>query len=222
MDTSDLIRSLATNAPAVKRLRPPLVRALGWLLLAAVIMGLMTVSHGVRPQFAERMQDTVFAINMIASLLTGVLATIATFFASLPDRSRGWLLLPVPPLVVWLSTIGYQCFAGWVPVPPGAITVEAASGCLATLILTSLPLSLLMLAMLRYAAALRPTSIILMGSLAVSAITSTALSMFHPLDATAMILGWNLGTAVLFLAGAALLSRNMSKAGAGKEDRTSR
>lgn len=218
MDTSDLIRSLATNAPPVKRLRPPLVRAFGWLLLAAAIMGLMTVSHGVRPQFAERMQDAVFAINMISSLMTGVLATIATFFVSLPDRSRWWLLLPAPPLVVWLSTIGYQCFAGWVPVPPGAITVEAASGCLATLVLTSLPLSLLMLAMLRYAAALRPTSVILMGSLAVSAITATALSMFHPLDATAMVLGWNLGTAVLFLAGAAIFSRKVSNTASAKRD----
>ncbi|MGO4285850.1 NrsF family protein [Bosea sp. TAB14] len=218
MDTAGLIRSLATNVPPVRRLRPPLVRAAGWLLLAAAIMGLMTVSHGVRPQFAERMQDAVFAINMVSSLLTGIFATIATFFVSLPDRSRRWLLLPVPALVVWLSTIGYQCFAGWVPVPPGAITVEAASGCLATLVLTSLPLSLLMLTMLRYAAALRPTSVILMGSLAVSAITSTALSMFHPLDATAMILGWNLGTAVLFLAGAALFSRRMSHATSEQRD----
>ncbi|MFT0860418.1 NrsF family protein [Ancylobacter sp. G4_0304] len=218
MDTADLIRSLATNALPVRRLRPPLVRAVGWLLLAGTIMGLMTISHGVRPQFAERMQDAVFAINMISSLITGALATIATFFASLPDRSRRWLLLPVPALVVWLSTIGYQCFAGWVPVPPGAITVEAASGCLATLILTSLPLSLLMLAMLRYTAALRPISVILMGSLAVSAITATALSMFHPLDATAMILGWNLGTAVLFLAGAAVFSRTISsRTGAQRE-----
>jgi len=213
MDTADLIRSLATNAPPVKRLRPPLVRAVGWLLLAGTIMGLMTVGHGVRPQFAERMQDAVFAINMISSLMTGILATIATFFASLPDRSRWWLFLPAPALVVWLSTIGYQCFAGWVPVPPGAITVEAASSCLATLVLTSLPLSLLMLGMLRYAAALRPTSVILMGSLAVSAITATSLSMFHPLDATAMILGWNLGTAVLFLVGAAIFSRRVSHAG---------
>ncbi|ASS58055.1 DUF1109 domain-containing protein [Rhizobium leguminosarum bv. viciae] len=218
MDTSDLIRSLATNAPPVRRLRPPLIRAVGWLLLAAAIMGLMTVSHGVRPQFAERMQDAVFAINMISSLMTGVLATIATFFVSLPDRSRWWLLLPTPPLAVWLSTIGYQCFAGWVPVPPGAITVEAASSCLATLVLTSLPLSLLMLAMLRYTAALRPTSVILMGSLAVSAITATALSMFHPLDATAMVLGWNLGTAVLFLAGAAIFSRKVSNTARGKRD----
>lgn len=210
MDTSDLIQSLAANAGPVTRLRSPLMRATGWLLLAAALMALLTVSHGLRPQFAERMQDARFAINMLSALLTGVLATIATFFVSLPDRSRWWLLLPAPPLVIWLSTIGYQCFDGWVPIPPGAVTVEAASSCLATLVLTSLPLSLVMLVMLRYAAALRPTSVILMGSLAVSAITSSALSMFHPLDATAMVLGWNLGTAVLFLGAAALFSRRLS------------
>ncbi len=91
------------------------------------------------------------------------------------------------------------------------VTVEAASSCVATLVLTSLPLSLTMLVMLRYAAVLRPISIVLMGSLAVSAITATALSMFHPLDANVMILGWNLGTAVLFLGLATLFGRRLSR-----------
>jgi RNA polymerase sigma factor (sigma-70 family) len=199
------------------RLRPPLLRAGLWLLLAAVIIGLLTVSHGLSPRFAERMQDVTFVTGMFASLLTGVLAAIATFMLSLPDRSRLWLLLPSPPLIVWLSNIGYQCFAGWVSLPPGAVTVEAASSCVATLVLTSLPLSLVMLAMLRYAALLRPISVILMGSLAVSALTSVALSMFHPLDATVMVLGWNLGTAVLFTGLAALFGRRIS----GRNDRRS-
>jgi len=211
IDTSELIHSLAVNAGPVKRLRPPLVRALGWLFCATILMIVLTVGHGLRPQFAERMQDGVFAINMMSSLMTGVLATIATFFVSLPDRSRWWLLLPAPALLPWLATIGYQCFAGWVPVPPGAVTVGAAAGCFATLALTSLPLSILTLGMLRYTAALRPTSVILMASLAISAITATALSMFHPLDATAMILGWNLGTALLFLGVAGLISRRLAR-----------
>ncbi len=213
MDTADLIHSLATNVAPVRRLRPPLVRAGLWLLLAAVIMGLMTLSHGLRPQFAERMQDATFATGMLASLLTGVLATVAAFMLSLPDRSRLWLLLPAPPLVVWLANIGYQCFAGWVSLPPGAVTVQAASSCLATLVLTSLPLSLAMLVMLRHAALVRPVPVIMVGSVAVSAITSTALSMFHPLDATVMVLGWNLGTAALFTGLAALFGRRFQGLG---------
>ncbi len=149
--------------------------------------------------------------RVIASLLTGICAAIAAFVVSLPDRSRLWALLPLPPLFVWLANIGYQCFGGWVSLPPGAVTVEAASSCFATLVLTSLPLSLVMLIMLRYAVFLRPLSVILLGSLAVSAIASTALSMFHPLDATVMVLGWNLGTAVLFTGIGWLFGRMMSK-----------
>ncbi|CAM5772313.1 hypothetical protein LMIY3S_03802 [Labrys miyagiensis] len=211
METTDLIHSLAENVTPVKRLRPPLLRAGLWLLLAAIIMGGLTAIHGLRPQFAERMQELSFTTGMVSSLLTGILASVAAFMLSLPDRSRLWLLLPAPPLAVWLANIGYQCFAGWTSLPPGSVTVEAASSCLTTLVVTSLPLSLVMLIMLRYAALLRPVSVILVGSLAVSAITSTALSMFHPLDATVMVLGWNLGTAVLFTGLAALLGRRVSR-----------
>jgi hypothetical protein len=207
MDTADLIRALAANARPVRRLRPPLLRAALWLMLAAAILGLLTVSHGLRPGLAERMADPAFATSLIASALTGVLAAISAFMLSLPDRSRAWILLPAPALAAWLANIGYQCFAGWVSLPPGAVTVEAASSCVATLVLTSLPLSLVLLAMLRHAAPLRPFLVVLTGSLAVSAVTSTALSLFHPLDATVMVLGWNLGTAVLFTGLAAQFGR---------------
>jgi hypothetical protein len=211
MDTANLIHALAADARPVRRLLPPLVRAGLWLLLAAAILGLLTVSHGLRPQLAERMADPAFATSLIASALTGVLAAISAFMLSLPDRSRAWFWLPAPALAVWLANIGYQCFAGWVSLPPGAVTVAAASSCVGTLVLTSLPLSLVLFAMLRYALPLQPFSTIFAGSLAVSAVTSTALSLFHPLDATVMVLGWNLGTAVLFTGLAALFARRVGR-----------
>ena len=213
METSDLIRSLADNVTPVRRLRPPLLRAALWLALAFALMGILTMIHGLRPQFAERMTDPVFLTGMLSSLATGILAAIATFMMSLPDKSRLWMLLPLPTLVIWMANIGYQCFAGWVALPPAAVTVEAATSCLLTLIVTSIPLSLLMLIMLRYVAFLRPVSVALIGSLAVSGITSSALSMFHPLDATVMVLGWNLGTAVLFVVIAAIIGRNAARRG---------
>lgn len=63
-----------------------------------------------------------------------------------------------------------------------------------------------MLAMLRFAAPLRPTSAILLGSLAVAGITATALTLFHPLDATVMILAFNLGVGFLMVAFGGALS----------------
>lgn len=74
-----------------------------------------------------------------------------------------------------------------------------AARCFATLIVTSLPLSLGLFVMLRHAAWLRPTAVTLTGGLAVAAMTATALSLFHDLDATIMVLIWNLGIAAMIV-----------------------
>src|SRR5437870_5265830 len=197
--TPELIDSLAANVTPVRRLRPPLLRAAFWLALAALVLVLLAISHGVRPDLAQRLQQPVFAVGLVASLLTGVLAAVAAFVISLPDRSRRWLFLPAPALVAWVSTIGYGCLSDWVSIAPDGVRLGEAARCFATLVLTSLPLSLALLVMLRHAAPLRPTAVTLTGGLAVAAITATALTLFHDLDATVMILMWNLGTAAMFV-----------------------
>ena len=207
--TPDLIASLAANATPVRRLRPPVMRAASWLLLAAVVLTLLAINQGIRPDLAQRLREPTFATGLAAPLLTGVLAAAAAFLVSLPDRSRLWLLLPVPALVLWLSNIGYQCLVQWIDIGPDGVSLGEAARCFATLVLTSLPLSLAMLVMLRYAAPLRPTAVTLTGSLAVAAITATALSLFHTVDATLMILMWDLGTAALFVALAGVFGRRM-------------
>ncbi|MGE0733600.1 MAG: NrsF family protein [Alphaproteobacteria bacterium] len=209
MKTSDLIELLVANVASVKRLRPPLVRAILWLLFAAFVLFLIGISHGVRLDFAERIQQPMFVIGIIASLSTGILAAIASFMISLPDRSRLWLLLPIPTFVVWMTTIGYGCLAAWVSVGPMGIRLGDAVECLVTLILTSVPTSAAMLIMLRYAALYRAVPVATMGSLAVAAITASGLLIFHPLDATAMILMWNLGTAVIIVGLGSLFGRGL-------------
>jgi hypothetical protein len=197
--TPDLIDALASNLAPIRRLRPPVTRAFNWLLLAALLLALLAVSQGIRPDLAQRLREPAFILGMSGTLLTGALAAVAAFMLSLPDRSRLYLLLPAPALVLWMATIGYQCLTNWVSLAPNGIRLGETARCFATLVLTSLPLSLAMLLMLRYAAPLRPMAVTLTGSLAVAALTATALSMFHDLDATAMILIWNLGTAALFV-----------------------
>jgi hypothetical protein len=207
--TSDLVSSLATDLRPVRRLRPPLVRAVCWLMLAAVILALLAVVQGLRPDLAQRLGDPVFTAGLAASLLTGILAAVAAFLVSLPDRSRLWLLLPVPALVMWLSNTGYQCLSQWISIGPEGIGPGETARCFATLVLTSAPLSLVMLVMLRHAAPLRPRLVTVMGSLSVAALTATALFLFHSLDATVMILMWNLGTAVIFVALGSVFSKRM-------------
>jgi hypothetical protein len=207
--TPDLINALAANVTPVRRLRPPLARATFWLSVAAVILVLLAVSHGARPDLAQRLQQPTFVVGIGASLVTGILAAIASFLVSLPDRSRGWLLLPLPALLVWVSTIGYGCLTDWVDVTAGSVRLGEAARCFATLVLTSVPLSLLMFVMLRHAAPLRPMPVALTGSLAVAAMTASALSLFHEFDATIMILMWNLGSAAMLVGLGALLGGKM-------------
>jgi hypothetical protein len=195
--TPDLIDALVECATPVRRLRPPLVRAGLWLALAAVILALLAIGHGVRADLAERLHQPVFAVSIAAALATGILAAVAAFMVSLPDRSQWWLLLPVPAVAVWVSTIGYGCLTDWVGIGPDGVRFGETLRCFATLVLTSVPLAIALAVMLRYAALLRLGAVTLAAALAVAAITASALSLFHDLDATMMILIWNLGTAAL-------------------------
>lgn len=198
--TPDLIESLAAEAAPVRRLRHPLIRAACWLLLAALVVLLLAIDHGLRGDIGDRLRHPVFVVGLSGSLATGILAAIAAFMISLPDRSRAWLLLPIPGLLVWLSTISYECLTDWVEITPAGVEAGEAARCFATLFLTSFPLSITLLLLLRYAAALRPTETVMTGALAVAAIAATALSLFHNLDATIMVLIWNIGIAAVLVA----------------------
>jgi hypothetical protein len=200
IETPDLIESLAAQVRPVRSLRPPFQRAGAWLLLAALVLVLLGIEHGLRPDITEQLRRPSFALGVAASLLTGILAAVGCLTASVPDRPRRWLLLPVPSLLVWVSTIGYGCLSDWVSMDSDRMRMGEALRCFATLVVVSLPLSIAMFAMLRHAARLRPAPVMMIAGLAVAAITSTALSLFHRLDATIMILVWNLGTAALLVA----------------------
>jgi hypothetical protein len=207
--TSDVIDALVDSATPVRHLRPPLVRASIWLALAGLVLGLLCVAHGVRPDLAMRLQQPVFVASMTGALATAVLAALASFKLGVPDGSRWWLLLPLPPLAVWVSTIGYGCLIDWVSMGADGMRLDDAAQCFATLLLTSVPLSVAMLIMLRHAARLRPTAVSAVGGLAVAAMTSFAASVIHNLDATIMILIWNLGMAALIAGLASAFGRSM-------------
>jgi hypothetical protein len=204
-ETGELIERLAAGVQPVRRLTHPFYRAGGWLAGAWVIVGLLVLEQGVRPDFWQQMNDGTFLLRLGTSFATGVLAAVGCMVASMPDRSRLWLLLPAPALVLWLSTIGYGCLTDWVEIDGGRTQPGEVWRCLGTLLMTSLPLSAAMLLMLRHAAPLRPKALTLTAGLSVAAITASAMSILHPLDATMMILIWNLCAALVIVAVEALL-----------------
>ena len=207
--TPDLIDALVETATPVRRLRPPIIRTGLWLAFAAIMLGLIAIAHGLRPDFFDRVRQPLFVLSMLGALATSILAAVASFRLSLPDSSRLWIVLPLPALALWVATIGYGCLTDWVSMDPDGVHMGEAVRCFATLLMTSVPLSIAMLVMLRYAALLRPLEVSVMGGLAVAAVTAFALSLFHDLDATVMILIWNLGSAVLIAALGSLFGRSM-------------
>jgi len=207
MSTPDLIDQLAAGLTPVRRLRSPMVRAAQWLLLATVVSIMLVIALGVRPDFWQCVLDQSFVLCTGASVATGVCATVAAFMLSLPDRSRAWVLLPLPAVAVWLSTIGYQCLTNWVALEPDVLSWGEAARCFSTLVVTSLPLAITILVMLRHSTPLRPVLATLTAGLAVSAITATAMSLIHNIDASIMNLVWNLGAAAAIIVASGTIGR---------------
>lgn len=197
--TANLIDVLVANATPVRHLRPPGTRATYWLLFATLIIFFVGIAHGVRADLPLKLSQPGFVVSVVAALTTGILAAVATFIASVPGMSRRWLLLPIPTAIIWFGTIGYGCLTNWVTIGPNGMSLGETGQCFATLGLVGMPLSLMMLIMLRHTARLSPTPVAMVGSFSVAAISAASLSIFHPLDATVMILLWNLGLAALFI-----------------------
>ncbi len=198
--TPDLIEALAARAAPVRRAWPPLARAAVWLGLACAIIAALAAVLGTRADLAVRLTQFSYCAGFAAALLTGAAAALAAFQLSLPDRSRLWLLLPVPSAAIWFATVGYGCLAHWVPID--SVPLDPAEGprCLRTLLLSFAPLSVAMFWMLRRSARLRPRAAVLAGSVAAGALTACALTLLHQYDASAIVLLWNFGAAGLVVA----------------------
>ena len=135
----------------MRRLQPPLLRALGWILLATVVTLILVLLRGFRSDIASCIQDPAYLIQVAGAWLTGAAAHFAAFEVSLPDRKRGWLLLPLPFAALWLSGFAYGCLGDWIAIPAGAPIMHDSVRCLETLIMASLPLGLVLWMMLRRA-----------------------------------------------------------------------
>ncbi len=209
MQTPDLIRLLAAGGDPVHPLRPPHLRAVGWLALAATILALLAIHHGLRSDLDAQLGRAAFVVSILASLVTAVLAAAAAFMVSVPGRSRRWMWLPVPALVLWLSTVAYGCLTEWISIGPQGITAGDTARCFATMTLASVPLSLSCPVMLRLSVLFQPVLTAMLRSLAVAAISASALSLLHRLDATALILIWNVGAGAAIVAAGAAFGRSL-------------
>ena len=205
--TDQLIERLAADARPVRRLRPPLKRAGLWLLVVAVIASAAIAAFTDWRVFAERARDPRLVIEIIATLATGIAAVVAAFQVSLPDRSRQWLLLPLPPLAVWLASSGYGCYRHWLMVGPSGLELGDSAHCLRFILGASIPLGASLLIALRRASPLTPLPVGAAGGLGVGALAAFALQFFHPFDVTVIDLGVHVIAVALVVSAASAAQR---------------
>jgi hypothetical protein len=180
-----LIRDLATDLAPVRRLRPPSVRALAWLAVVVATAIVLAVIADL-PALGRRLAaapDMWLAVT--GSALTAILATIAAFQLSLPDARHAWALLPLPAALLWIVASGVGCLRVWFVPGTHAADLSEARDCLIFIVGLSVPLSALLIIMLRRACPLQPGLTAAIAGLASAAAAATLLNLFHPFDAAA-------------------------------------
>ncbi|HEX6840722.1 MAG TPA: NrsF family protein [Stellaceae bacterium] len=205
--TEQVIERLVADAQPVRRLRPPTLRAALWLIAVAAIAASAILLFSDLAMMAERLRDPKLQVEMVATLLTGIAAVVASFQLSLPDRSPAWALLPLPFLAVWIASSGYSCWRHWISFGPGGFELGESAHCLRFMLAISIPLGVSLLLLLRRAAPLTPVRVAAMGGLGIGAIAAFVLQFFHPFDVTFMDLTVHLGSVAIIVAVASLIER---------------
>lgn len=210
MNTDHLIVQISASSTRVRRLAPPILRALGWLAVVAAVAVVAILARANLSLFAARASDPRMALELFATLGTGVAGVIAAFHLSLPDRARAWVLLPAPFAVLWLAASGVGCWLDWAEQTQRGWALGQSSYCFMFLLSVGVPLSGLLLFSLRRAHPLQPRLVAGVGAVGVSGLASFILQFFHPFDVTVMDLGTHLAALALLIGFFAISGRGLA------------
>lgn len=181
-----LIASLTADLQPVRCLPSPGIMALLWIGLV-VATGAALASIADLPALWHRltaMPDMWLAV--LGSIGTSVLAAIAAFQLSMPDRSRAWALLPAPALLLWIGASGMGCLRSTLVGGTHVADLAETRDCLVFIVGFSIPLSAALFLMLRRGYPLQPGLTAALAGLAAAAAAATLLNFFHPYDAAAL------------------------------------
>lgn len=197
-----LIGALAADLRPVRRLAPPLLRALLWLAIVAVIAAALAAFADLAAMWQRIAAMPDMWLAVLGSMATTITAALAAFELSLPDRSRAWALLPLPALALWVGASGLGCLRAYVLPGTHVAALSEARDCLLFIVTLSVPLSAVLIVMLRRAYSLAPALTAAMAGLAAAAAAATLLNFFHPFDAAATDLAVHALAVALVVAGA--------------------
>jgi hypothetical protein len=180
-----LIQRLGADLTPVRRLPAPVVRALAWLAIVTAIAVVLATFSDVGAVSRRLLASTDLWLSAIGSVATAVLAGVAAFELSLPDRKPMWALLPLPGAILWIVASGIGCLRSWFVADTSSASLAETERCLIFILGFSIPLSVVLIVMLRRGYSLHPNLTSIVGGLACAAAAATLLNFFHPYDATA-------------------------------------
>jgi len=211
-----LIAALGAELAPVRRLLPPWLRMLGWLAVVAVFAVLLFAHYGDEPMLRRWAGAPDLAWAALGAVLTAVTAAWSAFTLAVPGRSRAWAWLPLPPALLWIGASGLGCLRnlrGLLAPDTSIATLHQSADCLVFIVSFSIPLSALMVWLLRRACPLRPLLTALLVGLASAAASASLLEICHAFDAAATdLLTHALAVGIVVAANAAMGGRLLSKA----------
>lgn len=208
----NLIATLGADLAPVRRLLPPWLRAAGWIAVVAVTAVVLLVHHGAAPMLQRFAASPDVAWSTGCAVLTAISAAWAACALAVPGRSRAWMWLPLPPAVLWMGASGWGCLRGLLD---PALATHGGPGpvdCLTFIIGFSIPLSALLIWMLRRACPLRPVPTAILLGLASAAAAASLMAIFHPIDSAATDLAAHaLAVIIVIATNAAMGNRLLSR-----------
>jgi hypothetical protein len=201
-----LIRDLATDLKPIRRLRSPSMRTLAWLAIVAATAAFLAMFAELSVVAHRLTAAPDLWLAATGSSLTAILGAFAAFQLSLPDARRAWVLLPLPTTLLWIVASGFGCLRAWFVPGTHAADLSETRDCLIFIIGMSVPLSAVLITMLRRGCPLRPGLTAATAGLATAATAATLLNFCHPFDAAATDLAVHTLAVGLVIAGNRALS----------------
>jgi hypothetical protein len=207
-----LIDTLGAELTPVRRLPPPWLRTLGWLLAVAAIAVVLLMHYGAAPMLRRWAGAPDLAWAAAGAVLTTVCAAWAAFVLGVPGRSRAWAWLPVPGALLWIGASGLGCLRTWLAPGTSVASIHQSADCLVFIVGFSIPLAALMIWLLRRACPLRPVLTAILVGVASAAASASLLEICHAYDAAATdLLTHALAVGIVVAANAAMGGRLLSR-----------
>lgn len=211
--TESLIQSLGAELTPVRRLPPPWLRTAGWLLAVAVFAAVLLWHYGADHMVRRWIAEPDIALAGAGAVITAACAAWVAFSLGVPGHSARWAWLPLPGLLLWVGASGLGCLRDWVLPGTQVAGVHQSADCLVFIIGFSVPLSALLVWLLRRACPLRPVLTAVMIGLASAAASAALLEICHAFAVAATdLLTHAAAVAIVVLANAAMGGRLLQPA----------